>query len=152
MKVLTLNTTTTESTVSVSGTAEDGVLAVGISIFDKTGTERIAVRTASVVDNKYEYTVDGLSKGEYQVCVADFDGGDCKTATVTLAAEEKKEDDESAAGTPETGYHTIKTEEVTPEANASMSSPALYISLAIGAIVAVVLAFGIRHVFAKRTK
>ena len=150
MKVLTLNTTTTESTISVNGTTEDGMLAVGITVYDKTGTTQITVRTAAVINNAYEYTVDGLAEGEYQICVADFDGGECQTATVIVAA---VTEDEDSTGAPETGYHTIeKTETPAPEANGSASSPALYISLAAGMIIAAVIVFGARRIFAKREK
>lgn len=150
MNILTLNTSTTNSTISVSGTTEDGMLAVGITVYDKTGTTQITVRTTAVVNNEYEYTVDGLEEGEYQICVADFDGGDCKTATVTLSA---TEDEDSTAGTPETGYHTIaKVEEPAPEANASATLPAVCISLAIGMAISAVIVFGARRLIVAKRK
>ena len=151
MNVLTINATQQNGIISVSGTTEDGMLAVGITVYDKTGTTQITVRTTAVVNNEYEYTVDGLEEGEYQICVADFDGGDCKTATVTLSA---AEDEDSTAGTPETGYHTVvRTEDPAPEANASaVVLPALCISLAIGMAISAVIVFGSIRLLARRKK
>ena len=157
MKVLTLNTTTTSNSVSVSGTTEEGMLAIAISIFDKAGENRLVLRTAPVIDGEYSYTVDGLELGEYQICVADYDMGECLTETITIAEEvtpTPEESEDSTAGTPETGYQTIaKTEAPAPEANGSSSSPALYISLAAGIVSAAIVVFALRRIMsAKRAK
>ena len=145
MKVLTLNATQQNGTISVSGTTEADGLAVAISIYDETGSNRITVETSAVIDGKYSHDIT-IAEGNYKICVADYDGGECMTAVVTAATEEEGE---STAGTPETGYQTIAKTEETAVTTAS-SSPAVYISLAVGIIVAAVFVFTTRRALMKK--
>ena len=142
MEITSLNASTAENSITVNGTTVDGILAVQLVIYDETGTNIIKMYSTDVSsDNTFSVTIPVSTTGTFVVTAADYDGGEVATTTVS----------ESAVGAPATGYHTVKTEEVAPETNAS-SSPALYISLATGIIVATALVFGIHRVFAKRTK
>ena len=143
MKVLTLNATEENGIISVNGTTEAGALAVAISIYDEAGTTRLKVETTAVIDGKYSHDI-AIEEGTYKICVADYDGGECQTTTVAVA-----EDEESTAGTPETGYHTIEKVEESAITTAS-SSPAIYISLAAGIIISAILFFSARRAWMRR--
>lgn len=143
MKVLTLNATEQNGTISVSGTTEAECLAVAISIYDESGATRLKLETAAVIDGEYSHEI-AIAEGNYKICVADYDGGECQTAVVTATAEE-----ESSTGAPETGYHTIEKVEESAVTAAS-SSPAIYISLAAGVIISAILVFSARRAWIRR--
>jgi len=144
MKVLTLNATEQNGTISVSGTTEAECLAVAISIYDESGATRLKLETAAVIDGEYSHEI-AIAEGNYKICVADYDGVECQTAVVTAVAE----DEESSTGAPETGYHTI--EKVDESAvTAASSSPAIYISLAAGVIISAILVFSARRAWIRR--
>ena len=71
--------------IAVSGTAETGTLAVAVMVYDEKGAELLAMQTASVSDESLYYSEIELAEGNYIVKVADYDGGNFKTATVTAA-------------------------------------------------------------------
>ena len=144
MKVLTLNATEENGIISVNGTTEAGALAVAISIYDETGTTRLKIETAAVIDGKYSHNI-AIEEGTYKICVADYDGGECQTAVVTAAVE----DEESSTGAPETGYHTVEKVEESAVTAAS-SSPAIYISLAAGIIISAILVFSAIRAWMRR--
>lgn len=135
MNVLTINAAQSNGTISVSGTTDAGMLAVAISVYDKTGTNLIKLETTSVSGGTFSHEIE-IIEGEYQICVADYEGGECKTTTVTVAAEE-----DETVGSPDTGYETIET--VTEEpAVASTSASATVISAFLAAAVMVGIAAG----------
>ncbi|MBQ6127826.1 hypothetical protein IJI69_04010 [Candidatus Saccharibacteria bacterium] len=148
MKVLTLNATEQNGTISVSGTTETDVLAVAISIYNESGDTRLKLETTAVIDGEYSHDIT-ITEGTYKICVADYDGGECATAVVAPAAEESEDDSESAAGTPETGYHTIEKVDESAVTTASSSS-AIYISLAAGIIISAILVFSARRAWIRR--
>lgn len=148
MEVLTLNATQANGKISISGTTEQDMLAVAISVYDQSGTNRVALRSTSVNNGTFSYELE-IAEANYQICVADYNGGECKTVTVTVAAEESSE--ESAAGTPETGYQTItkNNETVAPATNASASNM-VYVFLAAGLIAAAAIALVARRIYLTR--
>ncbi len=86
--IKTVNASEASGKVSVSGTAETGTLAVAVMVYDESGKDLIAFETASVSDENLYYAEINVAEGKYLIKVADYDGGDFKTATV--APEEKK--------------------------------------------------------------
>lgn len=140
MKILTVNATEQNGVISVKGTTEPGMLAVAISVYDKTGQTRVALRTTSVNDdNTFAYDIE-IAEDTYQLCVADYNGGDCATVTVAVATEEEKE----AIGSPDTGYEAIEQVAkepavVEPSTNAGASITAMVITATI--LVAFVAAY-----------
>ena len=88
-EIKTINASQASGKVSVSGTAEAGTLAVAVMIYDESGKDLVAFETASVSDENLYYAEINVSDGKYLVKVADYDGGDFKTATVAPA--EKKD-------------------------------------------------------------
>ncbi|MBQ8992364.1 hypothetical protein IJ090_02960 [Candidatus Saccharibacteria bacterium] len=91
--IKTLNAAIKNDTISISGTAEAGTLAVAILVYDEAGSELLAMETASVSDENLYYAEIGLTDGTYLVKVADYDGGDYKTATVSPETEESSEEE-----------------------------------------------------------
>ena len=83
--IKTVNASEANGKISVSGTAEAGTLAVAVMVYDENGSELLAMETASVSDESLYYAEVELTEGTYQVKVADYDGGDYKTATVSPA-------------------------------------------------------------------
>ncbi len=72
--------------IAISGTAEAGTLAVAVMVYDEKGDELLAIQTASVSNESLYYSEVELAEGNYLVKVADYDGGNYKTATVTAKA------------------------------------------------------------------
>ena len=92
----TLNATQSNGKINVSGTTEDGVLAVAILVYDSTGSNLITMQTTSVEsDNTYSDSIT-IASGTYVVKVADYDGGEYITKKVT---EETKKDEKPDANT-----------------------------------------------------
>ena len=141
MEVLTANASQANGKISITGTTDPAMLAVSFTVYDKTGTTQLVNRSTSVDNGSFSYEIE-IEEGEYQICVADFNGGDCKTVTVTTSSEEAGGD--SSASSPNTGYQTItknETESAEPATNASanMLFPILAISLIAVAAIAIVI-------------
>lgn len=93
----TLNVTESNGKINVSGTTEDGVLAVAIMVYDSTESNLITMQTTSVgSDNNYSDTIT-IASGTYVIKVADYDGGEYITKKVT--EETKKEDEKTETNT-----------------------------------------------------
>ena len=141
MEVLTANASQANGKISITGTTDPAMLAVSFTVYDKTGTTQLVNRSTAVDNGSFSYEIE-IEEGEYQICVADFNGGDCKTVTVTTSSEEAGGD--SSASSPNTGYQTIaknETESAEPATNASanMLFPILAISLITVAAIAIVI-------------
>lgn len=80
--IKTINATYESGKIAVSGTAEAGTLAVAVMIYDEKGVDLLAFETAAVSDENLYYTEVEMTEGKYLVKVADYDGGDFKTATI----------------------------------------------------------------------
>ena len=139
MNVLTINATQQNGIISVSGTTDAEMYAVAISIYDESGTNLITVETAAANDGVFSHSI-AIAEGNYQICVADYSGGECMTTTVLVTSEDTDSTTSSDAtvSSPETGYQTVSSnnEQVTPDANAA-NNPMLAICLASAVILAV---------------
>lgn len=82
-----------DGTVTVSGTADSGVLSVAIFVYDEAGENMLQIKSVAVAsDQKYSEDFK-LSDGKYLVKAADYDGGKFAETTVTVG--ESKEDDKN---------------------------------------------------------
>lgn len=86
--------------VKIEGTADVGVLAVAIMIYDTTGTDLVKMETVSVGDDQKYSDTFKLSNGSYMIKVADYEGGDFQSTTVTVGASEKDK-------SPKTGEYRV---------------------------------------------
>lgn len=148
MKVTSLNANIENTTISVNGTAEAGMLAAQVVVYDESGENVIAMQSTDVkADNTFSTTISVASAtAKYVVKVADYDGGEYSVVTVSAVAEETPAATEATAGSPETGYQTItKTPDTTvePSTNAS-SSVSIFAALAAALVTAAVVAIVIR--------
>ena len=79
-----------DGTVTVSGTADSGVLSVAIFVYDEAGENMLQMKSVAVAsDQKYSEDFK-LSDGKYLVKAADYDGGKFAETTVTVG--ESKEE------------------------------------------------------------
>lgn len=112
-KITSLTATQKDGIVSVSGTAEDGALAVAISIYDSTSENLISLETTSVSDGHTFSRDIELPNDNYVVKVADYEGGEYKTFVV-FASEEASDEKEaessetSTASAADTGRLTVE--------------------------------------------
>ena len=85
--ILTAQATGQTTQVEVTGQVDTGVLAVVIQVRDSSDNI-LTMETFSVKsDSTYQATLQlDLAAGEYKVYVADFDGGDWKTADFSVTA------------------------------------------------------------------
>ena len=73
-----------DGTVTVSGTADSGVLSVAIFVYDETGENMLQMKSVAV-DSDQKYSEDfKLSDGKYLVKAADYDGGKFAETLSTL--------------------------------------------------------------------
>ena len=139
MNVLTINATQQNGIISVSGTTDTEMYAVAISVYDESGANLITLETAATNNGIFSHEIE-IAEGNYQICAADYNGGECMTTTVTIVSEEEDTDttSDATAGTPETGYQTIASsnEQATPDTNAANNS-VLAVCLAAAVVVAV---------------
>lgn len=84
--VTAVSATGNSTSATISGTAETGVTAVAIMVYDSTGTNLVIMESVSVNDSHTFSTTIDLAAGSYLIKVADYDGGDYKETTVTVGA------------------------------------------------------------------
>ena len=141
-KITSLTATQKDGTVSVSGTAEDGALAVAISVYDSAGEELISLETTSVSDDGTFSRDLKLPNDDYMVKVADYEGGEYRVFMVSaeeeaVPEEETAEEEESTASAADTGRLTV---EDTTSSTENYLAPVLAGSaIVLAAIVAFVL-------------
>lgn len=93
--VTTLDVTQSNDQISVSGTVEAGTLAVAIMIYDSTDTNLLTMQTTSVeTDNTFQDIIP-MKNGNYIIKVADYDGGDYMSETVSESKIDKNQDNDS---------------------------------------------------------
>ena len=73
-KVLTAEAVQEDGIITVTGTVEDGMLAVAVQLCDKDGNTIKVVTGGVDNDNKYEVEIEA-ELGNYIIKVADYDGG-----------------------------------------------------------------------------
>lgn len=119
-KVNEVNAEQANGKITVSGTVEDGMLAVAVQVLDKDG-KFVTLETGAVdANNKYSLLIE-VPEGTYTVKVADYEGG---TAVEKVVTAEKKDNEEEPAkdeekedkGTDkEESKEDTKVEEATPD-------------------------------------
>lgn len=97
-EITSLNVTEKTDGISVSGTAQEGTLAVVIAVYDEAGQNLVKMVTTSVDDlNAYSDTIL-MDKGKYIVKVADYEGGNFVTKSVTVGSTENKDEGNNNQG------------------------------------------------------
>lgn len=123
-EILTLDAVISNGVITVNGTAENGMLAAAVVIYNADGSQILFAESTSVAaDGSFAYTLNTGARGTYIVSVADYDGNaTAKTVTVSESTADK-----ASVGSPKTGFETQPAAETaTPEANASAISGALF--------------------------
>ncbi len=91
--IASIDASVKDGTVTVSGTADSGVLSVAIFVYDEAGENMLQLKSVAVAsDQKYSEDFK-LSDGKYLVKAADYEGGKFAETTVTVG--ESKEDDKN---------------------------------------------------------
>ena len=91
--IASIETSVKDGTVTVSGTADSGVLSVAIFVYDEAGENMLQMKSVAV-DSDQKYSEDfKLSDGKYLVKAADYEGGKFAETTVTVG--ESKSDDKN---------------------------------------------------------
>ncbi len=91
--IASIDASVKDGTVTVSGTADSGVLSVAIFVYDEAGENMLQMKSIAVAsDQKYSEDFK-LSDGKYLVKAADYEGGKFAETTVTVG--ESKEDDKN---------------------------------------------------------
>ena len=107
--ITSVNATAANGKITVSGTAEEGTLACAVLVYDETDTNLLSMETCGVAaDSTYSYTLGmKFANGTYVVKVADYDGGNYTTTTVTVSNETetttKTEETSETEKAPESG-------------------------------------------------
>lgn len=95
--IASIETSVKDGTVTVSGTADSGVLSVAIFVYDEAGENMLQMKSVAV-DSDRKYSEDfKLSDGKYLVKAADYEGGKFAETTVTVG--ESKSDDKNPDNT-----------------------------------------------------
>lgn len=74
---------TKDGVINVSGTVENSVVAAAILVYDSTGQNLITIETTQINDDNTFSANIAVGAGTYVVKVANYEGGDYVTATVT---------------------------------------------------------------------
>ena len=91
--IASIDASVKNGTVTVSGTADSGVLSVAIFVYDEAGENMLQMKSVAVAsDQKYSEDFK-LSDGKYLVKAADYEGGKFAETTVTVG--ERKEEDKN---------------------------------------------------------
>ena len=91
--IASIDASVKDGTVTVSGTADSGVLSVAIFVYDEAGENMLQMKSVAVTsDQKYSEDFK-LSDGKYLVKAADYEGGKFAETSVTVG--ESKEDDKN---------------------------------------------------------
>lgn len=99
--------------ITVSGTADDDVLAVAIFVYDSTETTLLKMKSVAV-DSSHAYSdTIAVENGTYVVKVADYEGGDFNTTTVTVGTTNPNPDGGSniSSGSQGSSSNTVVSEE-----------------------------------------
>ena len=91
--IASIETSVKDGTVTVSGTADSGVLSVAIFVYDEAGENMLQMKSVAVdSDRKYSENFK-LSDGKYLVKAADYEGGKFVETRATVG--ENKSDDKN---------------------------------------------------------
>lgn len=97
--ISTLDVTSKDNKISVSGTTENGVLAIAVLVY--LNDDLIHMETCSNNNNKYSCELTkSFEKGEYIIKVADYEGGDYISKNININITENN---------PQTGDNIINS-------------------------------------------
>ena len=82
-RVLTLDATTSDTTITYNGTIEDGSYAVMCKLLNNNN-EEIDLLSSSVTNNSFEGSFVVSEKVNYKVACANYEGGDIKEVEVSF--------------------------------------------------------------------
>lgn len=110
-EVLSVSATAADGSAIVTGTTEDEMLAVAISVYKASDSSLVTVETTGVTSGAFSYVLY-LDDGDYIISVADYDGGVAVTKNVTIStpAADTEDTDSATAGSPDTGMVAGATE------------------------------------------
>lgn len=91
--IASIDASVKDGTVTVSGTADSGVLSVAIFVYDEAGENMLQMKSVAVASDQKYSEVFKLSDGKYLVKAADYEGGKFAETTVTVG--ESKDDDKN---------------------------------------------------------
>lgn len=84
-KVTSFSATASDKTITVSGEAEEAMVACAITVYDSTGEQLLSMKTTAVDDsNKFSDTITVDADGTYVVRVADYEGGSYEQTSVVV--------------------------------------------------------------------
>lgn len=130
--ITSVNATSSEAGVTVSGVAADDVLSVMILIYDEVDSQLVQMQSVAVnEEHKYTSTFD-MEAGKYIVKAADYEGGAFSETKVVV--EEKADDDTKGSSTDNTNNNTNGENVATKtgdQTNMQIWVVALVVSLAI---------------------
>lgn len=101
--------------INVEGKAGTGVLAVAITVFDESETNVVAMKTTSVDDSSNFSDSISVAAGKYVVKVADYNGGEFVTKTVTVTVGSDTTDETKADESNENKSNAIKINSSNPK-------------------------------------
>lgn len=111
--ITSLNVESGNLQIIVSGTTEDELTAVSISVYESDGVTLAKMKTSSVGDdNKFSETIP-LEKGTYVVKVANYDGGEVvskENVIVNEETEKQKSESEEPGTDVESEFEKQKSE------------------------------------------
>ena len=103
--ITALNVNGSDNKIAVSGSCDAGVLACAILVYDSTGATLLDMETCAASGGTYSYTLSNtFAAGDYVVKVADYNGGDYNSKTVSVTGT-------ATASTPATVPTSPKTNE-----------------------------------------
>ena len=128
-EILSLTAKYTSGRVSFSGTASTDVLAVAILLYDTDGTTLLRMETVGVTSGDNQNSFSGtiripLSSGTYTVKAANYEGGNLYSATFTVSAPAKTDNNTGGSSSPATGVTITPTPTPAPVYQAEITTGA----------------------------
>ena len=128
-EILSLTAKYTSGRVSFSGTASTDVLAVAILLYDTDGTTLLRMETVGVTSGDNQNSFSGtiripLSSGTYTVKAANYEGGNLYSATFTVSASAKTDNNTGGSPSPATGVTITPTPTPVPVYQAELTTGA----------------------------
>ena len=96
--ISSVNATGNSTSATISGTADNGVTAVVIMVYDSTGTNLVTMESVSVSASHTFTDTINLNVGSYLIKVADYEGGAFSETTVKVESSNTTENDNTSNG------------------------------------------------------
>lgn len=116
LNVKTIQASITDNKISVSGTVDNGVLAVAILVYEEDGTTLVTMKTTSVDSNdKYSDIIEVTSGKKYIVKSANYAGGTYVTAEVDGSIKNNNNNNNNNASSNNTNNSNSSVTEKNPQ-------------------------------------